>query len=154
MGLQTPSAPSVRSLCLALGTPCSVQWLGARFSFCICQTLAQPLRRQLYWPPVIMQFLESTIVFAFGDCIRDKSSGDTVSRCPFLRSLLHTLFLYPSVTGYHTGVLLQKSPLSYIFKRNFYHLISGLNIHKLCSSFQTIKLYLNDFCISIKAAEG
>jgi hypothetical protein len=32
-----------------LGTPCSVQWLSASIWYlCICQALAEPLRRQLY----------------------------------------------------------------------------------------------------------
>jgi hypothetical protein len=47
MGLQTPSAPSVLSLTLPLGTLCSVQWLAASMCICIGQALAEPLRRQL-----------------------------------------------------------------------------------------------------------
>ena len=47
MGLQTPSAPSVLSLTPPLGFPCSVQWLAASICLCICQVLAEPLRRQL-----------------------------------------------------------------------------------------------------------
>jgi hypothetical protein len=45
MGLQTPSAPSGPS-----STPpsSSVQWLAASFHLCICQALAEPLRRQPY----------------------------------------------------------------------------------------------------------
>jgi hypothetical protein len=39
-------------------------------------------------------FLASTIVSGFGDCIWDGSPGGTVSRWPFLQSLLHTLSPY------------------------------------------------------------
>jgi hypothetical protein len=56
MGLQTSSAPSVLSLTPPLGTPCSVQWLAVSICLCICQTLAKPLRRQLYQAPVSMHF--------------------------------------------------------------------------------------------------
>jgi hypothetical protein len=48
MGLQTPSAPWVLSLAPPLGTLCSVYWLAVSIHFCICQALAEPLRRQLY----------------------------------------------------------------------------------------------------------
>jgi hypothetical protein len=47
MGLQTPSPSSVHSLTPPLGSPCSVQWLAESIHFCICQALAEPLRRQL-----------------------------------------------------------------------------------------------------------
>ena len=43
-GLQTPSAPWVRSLTPSLGTLCSVQWLAVSIQLCICQALAEPLR--------------------------------------------------------------------------------------------------------------
>jgi hypothetical protein len=56
MGLQTSSVPSVLSLTPPLGTPlgtqCSVQWLAVSIHLCICQDLAEPLRRQLYQAPV------------------------------------------------------------------------------------------------------
>jgi hypothetical protein len=48
MGLKTPSALSVFALTLSLGTPCSVQWLAVSIHLCICQALAEPLRRHLY----------------------------------------------------------------------------------------------------------
>jgi hypothetical protein len=48
MGLQTPSDPWVLSLTPSLGTPCSIQWMVVSIHFCICQALAEPLRRQLY----------------------------------------------------------------------------------------------------------
>jgi hypothetical protein len=52
MGLQTSSAPSVLSLAPPLGSPCSVQWLAVSICLCICQALAEPLKRQLFdpWP--------------------------------------------------------------------------------------------------------
>ena len=45
MGLQTPSAPSVLSLKLLLWTLCSVRLLSLSICLCICQALAEPLRR-------------------------------------------------------------------------------------------------------------
>ena len=94
MGLQTPSAPWVLSLAPSLGTLCSVQWMAVSIHFCICQALAEPLRRQLYQAPVSKHLLASTIVSGFGDCIWDGSPGGAVSGWPFLQSLLHTLSLY------------------------------------------------------------
>jgi hypothetical protein len=75
MALQAPSAPSVLSLTPPLGTVCSVQWLAVSIHLCICQALAEPLRRQLYQTPVSMHFLTSATVSAFGDCIWDGSPG-------------------------------------------------------------------------------
>ena len=51
-GLQTTSAPWVLSLAPPLGTLCFVQWMAVSIHFCICQALADPLRRQLYQAPV------------------------------------------------------------------------------------------------------
>ena len=62
MGLQAPSAPSILSLALPLGTLCSVQWMAVSIHFCICQALAEPLRRQLYQAPVSKLLLASAIV--------------------------------------------------------------------------------------------
>jgi hypothetical protein len=93
IGLQTPSAPSVLSLAPPLGTLCSVQLLAASICLCVCQALAEPLRRQPYQAPVSI-YLASTIVPAFGDCIQDGSPGGAVSGRPFLQSLLHTLSPY------------------------------------------------------------
>ena len=70
------------------------QWVAARIHLCICQALAEPLRRQLYQAPVSMHFLASTIVSGFGDCIWAGSPGGAVSEWPFLQSLLHTLSPY------------------------------------------------------------
>jgi hypothetical protein len=47
-GLQTPSAPWVLSLASSLRILCSVQWMTVSLHLCICQELAEPLRRQLY----------------------------------------------------------------------------------------------------------
>jgi hypothetical protein len=60
---------------------CSVQWLAESFHFCICQALAEPLRRQLYHATVSKPLLASTIVSGFGDCIWDGSPGGVVSGC-------------------------------------------------------------------------
>ena len=51
MGLQTPLAPSVPSPSPPSGTPTTVQWLAESFCLCICQALAEPLRRQPYCLP-------------------------------------------------------------------------------------------------------
>ena len=56
IGLQNPSASWVVSLAPSLGTLCSVQWLAVSIHFCICQALAEPLKRQLYQAPVSMLF--------------------------------------------------------------------------------------------------
>ena len=93
MGLQTPSAPWVLSLAPSLGTLCSVQWMAVSIHFCICQALAEPLRRQLYQAPVSKLLLASAIVSGFGGCLWDGSPGGAVSGWSFLQSLLHTLSL-------------------------------------------------------------
>jgi hypothetical protein len=92
MGMQTASAPLVLSLIPPLGTPCSVQWLAASIHLCICQAPAEPFRRQLYQAPISKYFLTSKIVSVL--TIWDGSSGGSVSRWPFLQSLLHTLSMY------------------------------------------------------------
>ena len=79
MGLQTPSAPSVLSLTPPLGSQGCVQWLAWSIYLCICQALAEPLKRQLYQDPVTKHFLASTIVSEFGACICDESLGGAVS---------------------------------------------------------------------------
>jgi hypothetical protein len=65
MRLQTPSVPSVLPLTPPLGSPCSVQWLAVSICICICQALAESLRRQLYQVPVSKHFLASAIVTGF-----------------------------------------------------------------------------------------
>jgi hypothetical protein len=71
--LQTPWAPWVLSLAPPLGTLCLVQWMAVSLHFCICQALAEPLKRQLYQPPVSKHLLASIIVCGFGNCIWDGS---------------------------------------------------------------------------------
>jgi hypothetical protein len=66
MGLQIPHVPWVLSLGPSLGTLCSVQWMSVIILFCICQALAEPLRRQLYQSPVHTLLLASSIVSGFG----------------------------------------------------------------------------------------
>nr|AAQ96214.1 LRRGT00001 [Rattus norvegicus]AAS66205.1 LRRG00114 [Rattus norvegicus] len=53
----------------------SVQWLAASIQLCVCQALAEPLRRQLYQAPVSMHFLASAIESGFGVRIWDGSPG-------------------------------------------------------------------------------
>jgi hypothetical protein len=79
MGLQTPSTPSVLSLTPLLETMCSVQWLAVSICLCIYKALARPLKRQPYQAAFSMQFLASTILSGFGNCIWDESPGGTVS---------------------------------------------------------------------------
>jgi hypothetical protein len=69
MGLQNPSAPPFPSLIPPLGTLYRVQWLVASIHLCICQALAEILRRQLYQAPFSKNFLASIIVSEFSDCI-------------------------------------------------------------------------------------
>jgi hypothetical protein len=86
---------SVLSLILPLWILCSVQWLPKSIPVCICQALAEPLRRQiLYQAPINKHFLATTIVSGFGGCMWDRSPGLVVSGWPFLQSLLHILFPY------------------------------------------------------------
>ena len=57
MELKIPSAPGVVSLYPSLGTLCSFQWMAVSIHFCICQTMPEPLRRQLYQAPVSKHLL-------------------------------------------------------------------------------------------------
>jgi hypothetical protein len=93
-GWQASSAPSALSLILPLRTLCSVQWLAVSIHLCICQVLAEPLKRQKYQTPVSKHFLASIIVSGFGNCIWGASPGGAVSWWPFLQSLFHTFSLY------------------------------------------------------------
>ena len=90
MRLQILSAPSALPLTPPLGTLCSVQCLAVRIYLCICQALVEPLRRQLYQPPVSKHYLASPIVSGFGNCIWDGS--------PRWGSLW---MVYPSVFALH-----------------------------------------------------
>ena len=95
MGLQTPSASWILSLAPSLGTLCSVQWMAVSIHFCICQALAEPLRRQLYQAPVSKLLLASTKVSGFGGCLWDGSQVDGHSF-----RLCFTLCLCNSFHGY------------------------------------------------------
>ena len=79
MRLQTSSVPSVLSLTPPLGTMHTVQWFVESICLCICEVLAEPLRRQPYQAPVSKHFLAFSTVLGFGDCIWDESPGRTVS---------------------------------------------------------------------------
>jgi hypothetical protein len=67
MGLPSPSAPSVPSLALPLGSPCSVQWLAVTIHICIGQVLVEPLGTAIP-TPVSKHFLASKILSGFGVC--------------------------------------------------------------------------------------
>jgi hypothetical protein len=45
--------------------------------FCVCQALAEPLRRHLYQAPVSKLLLASPIVSGFGGCLWDGSPSIT-----------------------------------------------------------------------------
>ena len=75
MGRQAFSAPWILSLASSLETLCSVQWLAESIHLCICQALAEPLKRQLYQTPVSKHLLASTIVSGFDYCIWVGSPG-------------------------------------------------------------------------------
>jgi hypothetical protein len=93
MGLQFHSAPCVLSVASPLRTLCSFQWLAETICLCICQALAEHLRRQLYQAPVSKHLLASTIESRYGNCIGDGSLVGTTSGWYFLLSLFHTLSL-------------------------------------------------------------
>jgi hypothetical protein len=99
MGLQTPSAPWVLSLAPSLGTLGSVQWMTVSIYFCICQSLAEPLRRQLYQAPVSKLLLASTIcwvlVVVYG---KDPQMGQSLDDHSF--SLCSEFCLCNSFHGY------------------------------------------------------
>jgi hypothetical protein len=94
MRLQIPLASSVPSPTPPSGNSSSVQWLASSICLCVCQALAEPLRRHPYQTPVSKHFLASTIATGFGDCIWDGSPGGAVSGWPFFQSLIHTLSPY------------------------------------------------------------
>jgi len=52
-----------------MGTLFFVQWLAVSIHLCICQALAEALRRQLYQAPFGMHFLASAILSGFGGCM-------------------------------------------------------------------------------------
>ena len=68
--------------------------VGCELLLCICQTVAEPLRRQPYQASISKHFLASTIASGFGGCIWDGPPGGAVSGWPFFQALLHTLSPY------------------------------------------------------------
>jgi hypothetical protein len=142
MWLQAPSATSVLSLASPLGTLCSVQWLAESIHLCICQALAEPLRRQLYQAHVSKHLWESTVVSGFSDCIWDGSPGGTVSGWSFPQSLLYTLYLYflplrNSISINLSGVfcpIYQCTPPHFV-SRYFVPYLRRTEVSILCSSF-------------------
>ena len=85
VGLQTPSAPWVFSLAPPMGTLCT--WMAVSIHFCISQTLAESLKRQLYQAPD-SKHLVSKIVSGLGACLWDGSPSGAVSGWSFLQNLL------------------------------------------------------------------
>jgi hypothetical protein len=126
MGLQTPLAPSVLSLAPPLGTLCSVQWMAASILLCICQALAEPLRRQLYQALLSKHFLASTIVSAFDDCLWDRSprwgslwkAFPSVSAPYFVSIFLPVCFLLPLLRRTKASILWSSFFLSFMWSVN------------------------------------
>jgi hypothetical protein len=124
MWLQTPSGPSVFFLTPPLGSLCSVQWLTTSICLCICQALAEPLRRQQYQASVIKHFLASTIVSAVGVCRWGGYLGGAVSGlslssystiCLHISSLEYFVPLLKKDWSIHTLVFLHLG-LWFLFK--------------------------------------
>jgi hypothetical protein len=99
MELQTLSAPWVFSLAPSLGSLCSVHWMAVSIHFSIFQTLAEPLRRQLYQAPVCKLLLRLTTVSGVGGCIQNGSPVGLFLVGPFF-SLCFTLCLCNSFHRY------------------------------------------------------
>ena len=107
IGLQTTLAPWVLSLAPSLGTLCSVQWMTVSIYFCISQALAEPLRRQLYQPPVSKLLLASAIVsglvvvYGMDPQVVQSLDGHSFSLCftLCLCNSFHGYFVPPSKKG-------------------------------------------------------
>jgi hypothetical protein len=99
MGLQIPSTTWVLFLDPSLETLCLVQWRSVSISFCICQALSEPFRRQLYQALVSKVLLASAIVSGFGGCIwgMDPQVGQSLDGLSFI--LCSTLCLCNSFYG-------------------------------------------------------
>jgi hypothetical protein len=65
MGQANLFSPWVFSIPPSLGTLCSVHWMAESIHLCICQVLAEPLRRQPHQPSVSKYLLASTQVSGF-----------------------------------------------------------------------------------------
>ena len=74
----------------SIRNPSSVQWVASSIHLCICQALAEPLRREIYQAPLSKHFLASTLVSGFDVCIWDGFPGGSVSGWLFCHSLLHS----------------------------------------------------------------
>jgi hypothetical protein len=125
MRLQTPSAPSISSPTPPLGNPYSVQWLAVSIHLCICQALAEPLRRQPYQAPVRKHFPTSTIVSIFDDCIWDGSQvGQSLDAFPsvsaplFLSKFPPMSILFPLLRSTEASTLWSSFFLSFIWSVN------------------------------------
>jgi hypothetical protein len=94
MGLQSPSAPWVLYLAPSLGIMCSIQWMIVSIHFCICQALAEPLRRQLYQAPVSRLLWASAIVSGLGGCLGDGSPSGAISGWSFLFKEFGLIFIW------------------------------------------------------------
>jgi hypothetical protein len=149
MRLQAPSAPLVLSLAPPLGTLFSVQWLAESIHLCICQALAELLRRELYLAPVSKHLLASTIVSGFVDCIWDGSpGGDSL------------WMVFPSVSApYFVSVsppmsilfpLLRRTEVSILWSSFFLSFICSVNcILGILSFWANIYLSVSSFVIGL-----
>jgi hypothetical protein len=124
MGLQTPSVSSVLSLTPPLVTLGSVQWLTESIHLCICQALAEPLKRQLYQSPVSKHFLSSAIVSGIGDYIWNGSPGGSLDGLSF--SFCSTFCLHISSHEYFIA-LPRKTKTSTLWSSSFFSLIWSVN---------------------------
>jgi hypothetical protein len=112
MGLLTPSTPWVLSLAPSLETLCSVQWIAMSIHFCICQALAEPLRRQLCQAPVrkylLAQCLGLVTVYGMDPQVGQSLDGHSLSLCSTLCNSFHRYFVPPSKKdrSIHTLVVL------------------------------------------------
>jgi hypothetical protein len=124
MGLQNPSTSWVLSLAASLGTLCEVQWMTVSIHFCICQALAEPLRRQLYQDPGSKLLLVSTKVS--GGCLWDGSpKGQSLDGHSF--SLCSTLCLFNSFHDYFIPPSKKD--------RSIHTLVFLLEIHVFCELY-------------------
>ena len=86
-----------------------VQWLAVNIHLCICQAVAEPLRRQLYDAPVSKHFLASTSVSGFAVCVWDGTpwwgSLWMVSASQFVSIFFHENFVSTSKKDQSTHTL-------------------------------------------------
>ena len=140
------SAPWVLSLVPPLGTLCLVQWLAESIHLCICQALAEPIRRQTYQAPVSMHFLASTIVSRFGDCIWDGSPGWTVYAPHFVSVFLPVRILFP---------LLRSTEASTFWSSFFLGFVWSLNrILGIPNFWANIHLSVSTYCVCFYVTES